>query len=685
MMDQTKNKSERFLKSHRLFGGCVVLALVIATGMSLADAQTKTAKTDLAQLGLEDLMNLEVTLASKREERLFHTAAAVFVITQEDIRRSGATTIPEALRLVPGLQIARIDSAKWAITARGFNGRFANKLLVLMDGRTLYTPLFSGVYWEDQDFLLEDVERIEVIRGPGAALWGANAVNGVINIITKRAEQTQGGLVVLGAGAEQRGFGAIRFGGKVGDSALYRVYGKYYKHDKAVSADSRPAVDGWDALRGGLRLDWQVAARDSLTLQGDIYGADYDQLTTGIVSFAPPFFATFLDPVDSNGGNFLGRWSRLFEGRSDMALQTYYDRTRRADAGFTQHRETFDIDFQHHRELRGRQEVVWGAGYRYTSDRIQKGFGLSYDPASRGDSLFNVFLHDEIEIAKDRFKLAFGVKFEHNNYTGFEVQPSGRFLWTPSNSQTLWGAVSRAVRTPSRTNSDVRINFTGVARPGAPPTILALVGNRNLESEELIAYEVGYRVQGSKQLSLDVAAFYNFYDNLGTFEPKPPFFESSPAPPHLVLPFQFDGKMRGETYGLEVTGNWHVTNNWKLSSSYSLFRMELNRNRDSRDTLGAAVEGVDPEHQFQFQSRLNLPRSFELDAGLYHVSQLRAPRVPGYTRIDLRLGWRPAENFAVTFMTQNLFDAKHPEFAETQGTIATEVQRGIYGKVAWRF
>jgi iron complex outermembrane receptor protein len=639
---------------------------------------------DLTETSLEDLMNIEVTSVSKKEEKLFQTAAAIYVITPEDIRRSSATSIPELLRMVPGLNVARIDANKWAITARGFNGRFANKLLVMIDGRSVYTPLFSGVYWDVQDVLLEDVERIEVIRGPGATLWGANAVNGVINIITKPARETQGGLLTAGAGTEERGFGALRYGGPLGRQAHYRFYAKYFNRDNSIDTSGHRAADQWDMLRGGFRLDWKASPKDSLTFQGDIYQGDVEGVAS-MASLTPPFNRSFNEQVSVSGGNLLGRWSRIFSDRSDLTLQLYYDRTSRA-VRLGEVRQTFDLDLQHHLALGRRHDLRWGFGHRVTSDEVSGNFTVSLDPQSRTDHLFSAFAQDELKLVRDRLRLALGTKVEHNRYTGFEVQPNLRLLWTPHEQHAWWASVSRAARTPSRVDDGFRINAAAFPGAGGMINLLSIFGNRDFKSEYLLAYETGYRAQPSKRLSLDLAAFYNVYRHLETIESGRPFLESSPAPPHLVIPLRFDNRMRGETYGLEAAAHWQATSHWKLSGSYSWLRLQLHREATSNDPEAETEEGHSPRHQFHLRSYLKLPRNFEFDTSLSRISRLATLEVPGYTRLDARLGWRLKERLELSLGLQNLLDARHREYGRTEDrTDAMQIKRSIYGKVTWRF
>ena len=643
--------------------------------------------SDLTEKSIEDLMNIEVTSVSKKEEKLFQTAAAVYVITQEEIRRSGLTSIPEVLRVAPGLEVARIDGTKWAISARGFNGRLANKLLVLIDGRSVYSPETSGVYWEVQDVLLEDIERIEVIRGPGGTLWGANAVNGVINIITKRTRDTQGGVVTAGVGSEERGFASFRYGGNLDDKASYRVFGKYFNRSELVDAAARGLNDGQRLERGGGRVDWQPTKRDELTLEGDIYHTNLNENPTG-VSPANPFAPFANRDVEFSGGHIMGRWARASSKTSDMALQIYYDRFSRKLFDLATNIDTFDLDFQHHTALGRRQDIVWGFGYRLVSQHAESNSSSSiqFKPQAKTAQLFSAFAQDEITLVKERLRLILGIKLEHNYLSGFEAQPSVRLSWTPSRRQTAWAAVSRAVRTPARSQQDIRVNYQAFPGPGGILIIVAVFGSTSPDSEILNAYELGYRAQPHRKLSLDIATFYNVYHRLTSFEPGLPFFETDPLPAHLVVPTYYGNLLRGETHGLEAAINLDIGRRWKLHGSYSFLRVQLHRDGTSIDTVSEAAEGDNPRHQFQLHSYLNLGRNFDLDTALYHISRLAGQQVPGYTRIDSRIGWHIRENLEVSGGVQNLLDNRHLEFNGVDVLVlSSQVRRSVYGKLTWRF
>ncbi|MEW6159067.1 MAG: TonB-dependent receptor, partial [Verrucomicrobiota bacterium] len=457
---------------------------IFCTSAPAAEAAGKSAD-DLTVIPIEELMNIEVSL-SRTRQTVSESPSAIHVLTQEDIRRSGATSIPEALRQVPGLDVARITAHSWAVSSRGFNDFFANKLLVLMDGRSVYTPLFSGVFWDVQDTFVEDIERIEVVRGPGASLWGANAVNGVINIVTRTAHDTKGALISGLAGTEEY-IGGIRYGGTISEKASYRAYVKYLHRDDQRDAMGADASDEWDMLRTGFRTDWDFSANDSITFQGDYYEGHEDQRL--LVVTPPPIpFRMVEGEARLAGGNLLGSWRHTFSEESDLGVQVYYDRTERHDRVHREIRNTYDIDFQHRIALFERQEFIWGLGYRLTTDELGEGRdrtgAIQFIPSHRQDQLFSAFLQDEIAIIEDRLRLTLGSKFEHNDYTGLEIQPNARLLWTPHRNHSVWGAVSRAVRSPARFEHDVRAWFI------PPPSML--VGNPEFESESLLAYELGY-------------------------------------------------------------------------------------------------------------------------------------------------------------------------------------------------
>jgi iron complex outermembrane receptor protein len=665
---------------------------LLATLMTLASSPSASPQElpeDLTELSIEDLMNIEVTTAARKSERLGDAAAAVFVITSEDIQRSGATTIPDLLRMVPGLQVARIDANKWAVSARGFNGRIANKLLVLMDGRSVYTPFYSGVFWDVQDTLLEDIDRIEVIRGPGAALWGANAVNGVINIITKHSSDTQGMLVATGTGTEELNFGAARYGGQLGTQGHYRAYVKTFERDSAIDAAGDNTHDAWGTVRGGFRIDLSVADENAFTLQGDIYKGHEDD-TTALPILVPPYTEVRNTTGSFSGGNLLLRWQRTISTNNELGLQVYYDHTLR-ESGLlsTLRKDTLDLDFQHRLALGTRHDIVWGLGYRLDHDETTQTETVSFDPNDNDAHLFSAFLQDEIELYAERLYLTLGSKFEHNDYTGLEIQPNGRLLWTPAPNQSVWAATSRAVRTPSRAENDAR--FTQLTRPPdpvtqQPVTQVILEGSDDYASEELVAYELGYRFKPIDRLSVDVAGFYNQYDNLRTIEfDRTDFSEVTSGGPGYII-YSGDNKMSGSTQGIEMALEIEITRNWQLKGAYTYLTMDLDLDGDSSDQISEIQEEESPQHQISLRSLLDLSRQVQLNLWLRYVDQLTGSDIDDYVTLDASLGYCPTPGFKMELVGRNLVEPSHPEFSpEILATSPSEVERSVYGKISLTF
>ncbi len=644
---------------------------------------------DVTAISLEDLMNMRVTSVSKREQTLGNAPAAVFVLTQEEISRSGARSIPEALRFVPGLEVARIDENKWAIAARGFNGRFTNKLLVLIDGRSVYTPLFSGVYWNVQDVFLEDVDRIEVIRGPGATLWGANAVNGVINIITKPVDATQGALTTLEAGNEMQGSGGLRFGGKVGAKTHYRAYTKYFKWNSSTNGAGGDAFDGWDTSRAGFRIDHGAATDvDSFTLQGDVYGGEYGETLTG-VSLTAPYAMTFRNDGAFSGGNLLGRWKHTF-AKSETSLQLYFDQANNAATSLLDDRmTTYDFDFQHDIRINANHEWIWGVGYRSTHDSADAGSYVTLSPNMRTWGLFSTFAQDEIALFQQRLRLTLGSKFEHNDFTGFEMEPNGRVLWNITPTQSVWGAISRAVRTPARTEQDMQLDAAVIPptlQTGGLPVLVTVMGDRSFQSENVLAYELGYRVRLHKTLSVDLATFYNSYSNLLSAEPGAPFLDPTRLPLHLTAPLVAANKMSGVTYGSEVLAEWRPASSFKLEAAHTFLTMDIRPDADSLDLSSPDPGGASPGHQAYVRSSLDLPRNFRQDVAVRYVGQLEGLSIPSYYSIDATFGWSPTANLDLSVAVQNLTNNRHLEFRpDFIQTTPTPVKRTFQATLKWKF
>lgn len=660
-----------------------------------APAAKATTGADVYEIPLEQLVDMEVTTVSKKREKAQQAPAAVFVITSEDIRRMGATTIPEALKIVPGLQVAQIDSNKWAISSRGFNNQFSNKLLVLMDGRSVYSPIFSGTYWDTQDTLLEDIDRIEVIRGPGAALWGANAVNGVINIITKSAEYTQGTYVSGTMGTHEQGTLEGRIGTKLDDNSFYRTYVKHARHGSFDALDGGSNKDGWDRTQGGFRADLDNVGGNSsrtATVQGDIYYAEKDSQFFQPTTATVPYTIRELNTEESAGGNVLARVNEKLSDTSNYSVQAYIDNTRRNERITNQNQTTADIDAQYNFKPHERHDVTVGGGYRITTDSFDGGELISlYDKSDIYD-LWSAFAQDEITLLPQRLFLTLGSKFELNDYNGANMQPNARLTWTPTETNTVWLAASRANRTPSRVADGVdavlRPLPPGTLGAGTPAALVRILGNTRLNDERVTTYELGYRSQIRPDLSVDVASFYNDYTNLFTIERHTPFINSSTSlGPYLEVPVQFDERATGTSYGLEISTSWRVLPQWRLSSGYSYIQIDVDPQVGSTDTTLRAAEDNTPDHMFNLRSSLNLPHGWMWDSMLYYVTEIAASdyssalHVDGYYNLDTRLAWQYAEGVEFSIVGKNLLDGKHPEFTAPIYGEAAEVPRSVFGQV----
>ena len=654
---------------------CLLSVLQILAVASSANA-TPPLPADLMEMSLEALMNIEITSVAKKPQKKSEAAAAVFVITNDDLRRWGVMNIPDALRRVPGLQVARINGSRWAITARGFNGRFANKLLVLIDGRSIYTPLFAGVYWESNDVMLEDVERIEVIRGPGGTLWGANAVNGVINIITKSASDTQGTLISAGAGNEERGFTSLRHGTTFGDEINFRAYGKFRSVDRGAAIDTGlvppAAYDDKRFTQGGFRMDWGDSTTDSHTLQGDAYEGSAGQQLLLATSPTP-----VTEDADYKGGNLLYRLTHCSSPDSEWVLQSYFDVVDYKSAALSEDRNTIDIDFQHHRSIGKRSDLIWGLNYRSIRDHPQSTLIYSLDPPRRTINMFAAFFQNEMSLLDEQLKLTLGSKFEHNDFTGSEVQPNIRLAWQTEHGNTLWGSLSRAVRTPSRGEHDVTLQV--IPSPPAPPP-LTILGNPDFESETLLAWELGYRFSLARQVSVDLTGFYNSYDKLRTID------VFTPNPPLTAL---FDNNMEGNTQGFEVDMHWNIRPWLELNVNYTRLEIDLDLVNGSTDTTSLRAEDASPHHQANIWVAANLNHRMELDAALRYVGDIENPGFPpvdSYIELDMRLAWLPRPGVEVSITGQNLLDDSHQEFnPDFIFSLPTGVERSVMGKVTLKF
>jgi iron complex outermembrane receptor protein len=639
-----------------------------------------TPQTDLSQASLEELMNIKVTTVSKKEQKLSRVAAAVFVISQEDIRRSGARNIPDLLRMVPGVDVAQVDGDTLAISVRGFNDIYADKLLVLVDGRSVYNPVFGGVDWDLQNLPLEDIDRIEVIRGPGATIWGANAMNGVINIITKPTKATQGPLVKTGSGSRTAAQELVQYGGELRGHGFFRAFGRYSSDLNSTFLSGQRAADGWHMSNAGLRSDWDLTTKDSLTVEGDFQDSHEGETITTFLSLSPPFEATFNDRNFAQRGNILGRWEHRFSDGSDTSVQVYYDGERRHRFGMLEDRDALDFDFKHHVALGSRQDLVWGFGYRLDSYDSRPGYATSMS-RPRDTNLSNFFVQDEVRLSGPLW-LTVGSKFEHNSFTGFEYEPGVRLLWSPSNRQTAWAAISRAIRQPTIEDVELRENLEAFPCPDGLLCLVSVFGNPHFKSEELLAYEAGYRAQVSHRVSADAAAFYNLYDRLRSYEPAATFLESSPPPLHLVIPQVTMNKMHGDTYGAELSSTLSISSRWTVSPGYAWLKMNLHSDPGSLDTTSPLAVGYSPRHQFQIRSNIDLPRHLEFDSGLYYVGRLSGLGISDYARADARLSWRPTRSWELSVVGQNLLQPRHLEFIWSYGLLqSTQVQRSVFGEI----
>jgi iron complex outermembrane recepter protein len=655
--------------------------------LAVPAAHPQSAQTDLTTLKIEDLMNVDVTSASKRDEKISRVPAAIYVITQQDIERSGATNVADVLRMVPGLEVAQINPSAWAISARGFNGQYANKLLVLVDGLAVYSPIFSGVYWDAQDVALDSIERVEIIRGPGAAIWGTNAVNGVVNIITKRAEDTLGGTASVHGGTIEHGGGSVRYGGSIGAYGSYRVFADGWDVGHFLTPDKQNGQDGWYGYHGGFRADVNISAKDSLTVEGEAARGNEGERTATIISLLPPVNATLAQRTRFSGWNVLGRWKHVASRDSETSLQVYFDRSSRGDTTYGDGLNTFDIDFQQHRRWRRRQDLVWGLSYRLNSDDTTATLRISFLPADLNSQIFSSFIQDEIAILPDRLYVTLGTKLEHEYYNGFNLQPTARITWTPSDREMFWAAISGAQRTPSRVETAIRYNVAAYPGPDNLPTLVSVFGNPNQKNEHLIATEAGFRKDLSDRLSFDSTVFFNQYRDLRSSEQGSPRLEADPQPLHLLIPDSFANLQHGETHGIELFANVKLASRWTLSPGYSFLTMHLHADPGSLDlTTGPASQGGIPNQQAQLRSNANLPWHWKWTTSAYFVGRLKAQSISSYTRLDTNLAWQASDKIALGLVGQNLLKNLHQEYAGPDLTVNPSlVRRSAYAWLTWRF
>jgi iron complex outermembrane receptor protein len=648
----------------------------------MAAGQAWSQTGGLADATLEQLLNTKVTSVSKKEENLAHAAAPVFVISQEDIRRSGATHLPDVLRMVPGVEVAQIDANAWAITIRGFNQKYADKVLVLVDGRSAYAPSFSGVYWDHLDTPLEDIDRIEVIRGPGGSVWGANAVNGVINIITKSAKATKGVLATANASTNEDSSATVRAGGNAGSSGAFRAFAKYTNNASNALPNGVEGNDGWRRLHGGFRTDLDLSPNDSLTVQGELF--HNRERETLLHWLAPtPGDIPFPSSMSAQGGDVLARWTHSFANGSNTTLQTYYDQFQRSQFQLSEVERTFDIDFQHHFKLGAHQDIVWGLGYRSQSAGLPLGYAVSVAPGHRSASLYSAFVQDEIHLAPNVW-LTLGAKLEHNAYSGFETEPSARIAWNPDAKQTVWASASKAIRQPTRLNTGVSAVLESIPlAPGVDQTV-TLNGNPHFQSEELRDYEVGYRRQWSSRVSMDVDGFMSLYRRLATYEVGKPVIVPG-LTTTIQVPVVYGNRSHAVDYGGEASLTFNVNSRWRISPGYSMLALNYRLDPGSTDQFSPALAGNSPRHSIQARSSINLTRRLEFDQTVYWNSGFVNRAIPAHARVDARLSWKASDSVEVSLTGQNLLRPDFMEFGNFEQIVGTQAPRSLIGKITWRF
>lgn len=633
---------------------------------------------EIANLSLEKLMDIEVVTVSKRTEKLIDSAAATFVLTNDDIRRSGANSIPEALRLVPGLDVAQVDASRWAISSRGFNGQFANKLLVLIDGRTVYTPFFSGVIWIDQDLMLEDVDRIEVVRGPGGTLWGANAVNGIINIITKSARETQGTLASIGGGTEDRLTTAVRHGGTAGENGFWRAYAKYQQQDNAKFSDGSDAHDSWERFKTGARIDTALSADTTATVIGD-WGFLSQGETLEIPLRSDALVEESQRGQHSTEGDVIGRLQSNLSADSQVQVQVSYERVNKTDV-VPLRENILDLDLQHSYRFTDRNRLTYGAGYRLNTTKTASVGFITFDPESRRRSVYSWFLSDEIDLAPKTLVLTLGSKFEYNELTNMEAQPSIRLRYSPSELHTVWGAVTRAIHTPSVVDEDIKLDLIPSRDPQTGlVAVPQLLGSADVRADSMVAYELGYRTRMIPYSALDIAAFFNSYNNLASRVPgEPVLAQGTGGTPVAIIPLSLQNKGDTSFWGGELIDTVTLTDTWRLSGWYSFLR-------ETRDSETADLNQA-PHNQFGIRSSHDLAPGWEADLYLRYTERLQDLHIPSVVDGTARLSWKYDEHLRLSLVGQHLIEDHHLEFSSEFLQIRrSEVQRGIYANATYTF
>jgi iron complex outermembrane receptor protein len=654
------------------------LTIIVLAAFSHAQEQT-----DLSQLSPEQLSKIEVTSVSKKEQKLSDTAAAVYVITQQDIHNSPATSIPELLQMVPGLDVARINGSRWAISSRGFNGLYQDRLLVLVDGRSVFDPLFGGALWDEQDFILEDIERIEVIRGPGSTMWGANATNGIINIITKSAKDTQGMLVSAGVGDEERSSASARYGGKLGKATSFRIYSKYQDDGPAGTLNGQPSHDSSRFLRSGFRMDSTASPQDSFMLEGQGFSGTSGVDSVGF-SYVPPFAPNYIDHLGQQGENLVGRWTHKSLDGSETTLQASYAHVDHPETGLDVNGDVAAVTIQHEMALGNRHDLVTGLQYDFKNARTSSTHNLVWwDPSNPTTSIASAFIQDEMLFANGNLRVTLGLRVERHNITGFAVHPNARALWKLSPVNTVWMAYSHANLSPGP--DDTALQFNLAAFPGVAGTqVLRIVGNPNIHAERLNAFELGYRIQPGPKVSFDLATFYNHYTDLIAPELAQPFFEAGP-PSRLVLPLVQDNDVRGISFGGEFAAKWTPVNVLSFTAAYSFIAIDTTQAPETFGNPATELNGATPRHQLALGSSTKLARTLTVNTTLGFVDRRTSQNVPGYTHLDSGLVWRPLQAGEFRLGAENMFNKEHIGFIDPQAGLSTRLGRTFYAKAIWRF
>ncbi|HEX3880934.1 MAG TPA: TonB-dependent receptor [Bryobacteraceae bacterium] len=653
------------------------LAALAILGVAQAAGQS-----GLADASLEQLLNTQVTSVAKTEQDLAHTAAAVFVIGQEDIRRSGASNIPDLLRMVPGVNVAQITTSSWAISIRGFNQFYSDKVLVMVDGRSVYAPSFGGVYWDQVDMPLEMIDRIEVIRGPAASVWGANAMNGVINIITKNPKTNKGGTVTAKGDSEYGTSVDAQYSGSMGSSGAYRAFGRYLRNPAGALASGEDGFDGWSRGVGGLRSDWDITPNDSLTTEGSIFLNREDQyLNQWYIPL--PGDVPFRFKSNADGADLLTRWTHTFANGSSTTLQAYYDEFHRSSAAIPETARTFDIDFQHHLRVARRHDIVWGLGFRSQTAEQTSSSMYTLSAALKTDRILSAFVEDQIQLSPHVW-VTVGAKLEHNSYSGGAVLPSARIAWTPDSKQTFWASAAKGIREPARAETSVSAILEQYSPFPGIQQVSTLSGNPHQQPERLNDYEVGYRRQWSERLSLDVDSFLSFYRDLSSFEFQPTVIAPGPVL-EVLTPIVYGNGGRAVDYGGEASLTWRPNSRIRIAPGYSMAAINFKNNPLSGDTFSPYLAGNTPRHTFQVRTWVNLTRRLEFDPTVYWTEGFANASIGPHARVDVRLAWKASESVEVSLTGQNLLRPDFMEFGDIRSVIGTASPRVLNGKITWRF